>query len=225
MDPISARVGRDIRPQFSRLRVGSRESFSQICRYRRFRVLCGRRDLEGDNVARLCARSLTQLPVHFEPVAFLAVGLEHGLKGEAIDGAFDRRHATRGKLRTGVLWQDEKGPGVGLTALRRPEEFRFEADLRNGFGHLPGITDIIREAQATFRGHDKARSRQHGNFNNSRLTLLSVRGRFFDQSCDFLPSGDVNSVTGARDFDLMALGSLGIPPLQVRTDGSISSRY
>jgi len=32
------------------------------------------------------------------------------------------RDATRGEFSTGVLWQDEKGPRVGLTALRRPEE-------------------------------------------------------------------------------------------------------
>src|SRR6266487_6841014 len=58
-----------------------------------------------------------------------------------------------------------------------------------------------------------------------RLCLLSVRGSFFDQSCDFLRHRDVNSMTGARDFDLMALGSLGIPPLQVGIDGSIFRRY
>jgi len=37
-------------------------------------------------------------------VASLAVWFERGSKGEAIDGAFDRRHAPRGELRTGVLW-------------------------------------------------------------------------------------------------------------------------
>ena len=134
MDPIPARVGRDVRPQRPRLRGGGRESFSQICRHRRFRVLCRGRDLEGDNVACVCARSFAQLPVHFEPVAFLAVWLEHGLKRDAIDGAFDCRHATRGELRTGALWQDEKGPGVGLLALGRPQEFRFKTD--GGFGHF-----------------------------------------------------------------------------------------
>ena len=137
VDPISARIGRDVRPQRSRLRGGGRESFSQICRDLGFRFLCRRRDLERDNVACLCARSFAQLPVHFEPVAFLAVWLERGLKREAIDGAFDRRHAARGELRTGVLWQDEKDPGVALRALCRPEEFRFETN--RGFGHLPGV--------------------------------------------------------------------------------------
>ena len=43
-------------------------------------------------------------------MTFLAVWLERGLKREAIDGAFDRRHAARRELRTSVLWQDEKGP-------------------------------------------------------------------------------------------------------------------
>src|SRR5205814_2529799 len=57
------------------------------------------------------------------------------------------------------------------------------------------------------------------------LCLLSGRCSFFDQSCDFLRMRDVNSVTGARDFDLMALGSLGIPPLQVGIDSSIFRRY
>src|SRR6266513_3542197 len=57
------------------------------------------------------------------------------------------------------------------------------------------------------------------------VCLLGVRGRFFDQSCDFVRPRDVNSVTGARDFDLMALGSLGIPPFEVRVDGSVFCRY
>ncbi len=143
MDPISARVGRDVRPQRSRLRGSSPESFSQICRHRGFRFLCRRRDLERDNVARVCARSFAQLPVQFEPVAFLAVGLEHGLKRNAVEAAFDRCHAPGGELRTGVLWQDEKRPGVGLLALIGPragrlhcglEELRFETD--RGFGHF-----------------------------------------------------------------------------------------
>src|SRR5207248_11232207 len=67
--------------------------------------------------------------------------LERGLNGDAIDGAFDSRHATRRKLSTGVLWQDEKGPRIGLFALRWPEEFRFETD--RGFRHLPSVVDRI----------------------------------------------------------------------------------
>jgi len=129
MDPVSARDGRDVRPQRPRLR-GVRESFSQICRHRGF--LCRGRDLQRDNVAR----SFAQLPVHFEPVALLAVWLERCSKREAIDGAFDRRYAAGRKLRTGVLWQDKKAPGAGLLALRRTEEFRFETDFGSGFGHF-----------------------------------------------------------------------------------------
>ena len=139
VDPISARVGRDIRPQRSRLRGGDRESFSQIRRHFLFRFLRRGCDLQRDDVAYLCAGSFGQLSVHFEPVAFLAVWLERGLKDKAIDGAFDRRHPSRRQLRAGILWQDEKGPGVRLLALVRPEEFRFETN--RGFRHLPNVID------------------------------------------------------------------------------------
>ena len=36
------------------------------------------------------------LPVHFEPVASLAFRLKHGLKGQAIERAFHRRHPADG---------------------------------------------------------------------------------------------------------------------------------
>src|SRR5262249_36766435 len=101
-----------------------------------FRFLSRRRDLESDYVACVCSRTFAQLPVHFEPMALLAVWLEHGLESEAINAASDRRHAPRRELGTGVLWQDEKGPRVSLLALGRPEEFRFETDLRSGLGHF-----------------------------------------------------------------------------------------
>jgi len=52
---------------------------------------------------RATARRFVQLPVHFKPVAFLAVWLQRGSKSEAINGAFDRGHAPRGELRTRVL--------------------------------------------------------------------------------------------------------------------------
>ena len=81
-------------------------------------------------------------------MAFLAVGLERGLKREAIDGAFDRRHAARGELRTGVLWQDEKGPGVALLALIGPRAAGSIAGRKSfalkrieGLVILLGITD------------------------------------------------------------------------------------
>src|SRR6516165_3020937 len=77
-------------------------------------------------------------------MTFLAVWLEHGLKRNAIDSAFDRRHAPPCELRAGVLWQDEKGP-VGVLALIGPragrlhcwgEEFRFETDRGFGLCHV-----------------------------------------------------------------------------------------
>jgi len=145
VNPISARVGRAIRPQSSRLRDGRGESFSQICGHFWFRFLCCGFDLERDNVSHVHARRFAQLPVHFEPVASFAVWFEHSLKMDTIEGALDRSHTPRGKFRTGVLWQYEKCP-VGFRALIGPragrlhrwaEEFRFETD--RGFGHLPGI--------------------------------------------------------------------------------------
>jgi hypothetical protein len=57
VDPIPARIGRDVRPQRPRLRGGRRESFFHIGRHLGFRVLCRWRDLERDDVACLCARS------------------------------------------------------------------------------------------------------------------------------------------------------------------------
>jgi hypothetical protein len=135
VDPISARDGRDVRPQRPRFR-GGRESLPQIWRHPRFRFLSRRRDLQRDDVACLCARSFAHLPVHSEPMASLAVWLERGSKGEAIDGAFDRRHAPGGELRTGVLWEGKKGPRTDLRGRRRPEECRSETDLRRGFGHF-----------------------------------------------------------------------------------------
>ena len=67
-------------------------------------------------------------------MAFLAVRFECGLKWATVDGAFDRGHAARWELRTRILWQDEKRPGLALLALGWPEEFRFETD--RGFGHF-----------------------------------------------------------------------------------------
>jgi len=64
---------------------------------------CLRRELQRNLVACVCAAAFGQLLVHSEPVASLAVWLERGSKGEAIEGAFDRRRP-RGELRTGVLW-------------------------------------------------------------------------------------------------------------------------
>src|SRR6266851_5629994 len=58
-----------------------------------------------------------------------------------------------------------------------------------------------------------------------QVLLPSVRCSFFDQSCNLLRPGGVDRVAGAWDFDLVAVGSCGIPPFQVRFDGSICCRY
>src|SRR6267378_710195 len=59
----------------------------------------------------------------------------------------------------------------------------------------------------------------------TRLCLLRVRGSFFDQSCNFFRPGDVDRVTRPRDFDLVTLGSFGVPPFEIRVDGSVLCRY
>jgi len=135
VDPVSARNGRDVGPHRTRLR-GGRESLPQICRHPGLRFLSRRRDLQRDDVACVCTRSFAQLPAHSEPVASLAVWIERGSKGEAIDGAFNRRHASRRELRTGVLWQGKKGPRADLRGRHRPEEFRSETNPRSGCGHF-----------------------------------------------------------------------------------------
>ena len=130
VDPIFARDGRDVRPQ--RPRLGRRrESLPQICRHLGLRFLSRRRDLQSDDVACVYACSFAHFRVYFEPVASLPVRLERGSKGQAIEGAFDRRPAPRGEFRTGVLWQSEKGPGVDFRGSRWPEKFRTETDFRS----------------------------------------------------------------------------------------------
>src|SRR5262249_19749185 len=56
---------------------------------------------------------------------------------------FDRRHATRREFRTRVLWQNKKAPGVGLGALGRQTEFRFETDLGHFLRRSPKKSDRI----------------------------------------------------------------------------------
>src|SRR5262249_57758749 len=80
----------------------------------------------------------------WEPVASVAVGVEGGSKGQAIEGAFHCRLSPRGELRTGFLWQGQKGPRDGLPGVRGPsprhggqarrQECRTETDLGSGFG-------------------------------------------------------------------------------------------
>src|SRR5258705_599390 len=55
--------------------------------------------------------------------------------------------------------------------------------------------------------------------------LQSVRCSFFDQCCNLLRPGDVDRVTGTWDFDLVAVGSCGIPPFEVGIDGPVFCRY
>src|SRR5439155_3683147 len=55
--------------------------------------------------------------------------------------------------------------------------------------------------------------------------IPSVRCSFFDQSGNLLRPGDVDRVASARDFDLVAVGSCGIPPLKVRVDSSVFCCY
>src|SRR5881396_2533866 len=71
--------------------------------------------------AELPSRGMTSVEGTINGFPFLAVWLERGSKGETIDGAFDRRHTPRGELRTGVLWQGQKGPRPDLRGRGRPE--------------------------------------------------------------------------------------------------------
>src|SRR5260370_3597034 len=59
----------------------------------------------------------------------------------------------------------------------------------------------------------------------SNRLLRSVRCSLFDQSCNLLRPGDVDRGAGARDFDLVAVGSCGIPAFEVRVNGSVFCRY
>ncbi len=105
VNPIPARDRGDVRPHRPCLRARRRQSFAQGSWYLRFWFLCHRRDLQGDHLARLSARRFAQLPVHFEPVTFLAVRLERGRERGAIDRTLNRRHTPRRYLRTGGLAQ------------------------------------------------------------------------------------------------------------------------
>src|SRR5580704_3858533 len=55
--------------------------------------------------------------------------------------------------------------------------------------------------------------------------LSRVRRSFFDHSCNLLRVGYVDTVTSTCDFHLVAVGSCGIPPFEVRVDGSVCSRH
>ena len=129
VDPISSREGSNGRPSGPSL-WGGCESLPQIGRHPWFRFffLCRRRDLQGGDVTRVCTRSFAQRSVHFEPVASLGVRFKSGSKWDAIDGAFDSRHAPRRQFRAGALWQDKKGPRVGLLGRCRSQQFGAKTD-------------------------------------------------------------------------------------------------
>jgi hypothetical protein len=65
----------------------------------------------------------------------------------------------------------------------------------------------------------------HSTLHTLQLLLPGVRCSFFDQSCNLLRVRNVNRVARARDFNLMAVGSCGIPALEVGIDGSVAAGY
>jgi hypothetical protein len=60
---------------------------------------------------------------------------------------------------------------------------------------------------------------------NLILDFASSSIELFDQSCNLLWPGYVDRVTGAGDFDLVAVGSCGIPPFEIGIDGSVCCGY
>src|SRR5580658_9271601 len=52
-----------------------------------------------------------------------------------------------------------------------------------------------------------------------------MRRSLFDQSRHFFRPGDVNRVTGPGDFDLVAIGTRGIPSFEVGIDYPVCSGY
>src|ERR1700736_4449879 len=94
-------------------------------------------------------------------MALLAVWLERGPKGMAIDDAFHCRHTPRGKLRTGVLWQDKKGPRAFPRRFCWSQEFCLETDIRCGFGHwcnrsnesIRSLAPYIQDEEVRTAGH------------------------------------------------------------------------
>jgi hypothetical protein len=219
VDPISARDRRDVRPHRARFRGGACESFFQICRHRGFRFFCRRRDLEGDNVARVCARTFAKLPVNLEPVAFLAVGLQRGLKREAIDGGFNCRDPARRKLRTSILWQYEKGPGFGVSSLRRAEESRFETTLE--------VVLVICFVSLIANGRSRGRSHRLANCmslrNSARADVSTISYRAETSCSDDFDADFAASIAAHRNNLHYADGHR--PPLQKNAIAAIVMLY
>jgi hypothetical protein len=135
VNPVSSRNGRNVGPYRTRLR-NVHERLPEICRHLGFRLLSRQCDLQRYEIAYSCTRSFTQPTPHFEPVPLSAVRLERRSKGKAINCAFNRRHAPRGKLCAGGLWQRKKGPRAALRCCSGPQEFRFEPNPTSALSHL-----------------------------------------------------------------------------------------
>ena len=73
-------------------------------------------------------------------MTFLAVFLEHGLKSEAIDGAFDRRHATRGEFALAFFGRIKKVQELAFSLSAGRKSFALK-QIEEVLVTLPGITD------------------------------------------------------------------------------------
>ena len=109
VDPVSACDGGDVGPRLVCLRVG-RERLVQIRGNLGFRFLLNGHDLQGHYVSSSRAGTFLHGFGDLEPMALLPVWLECRTKRTTVDRAVNGRHPARGKLRTGGLRQDKKGP-------------------------------------------------------------------------------------------------------------------
>src|ERR1700675_4128430 len=70
-----------------------------------------------------------------------------------------------------------------------------------------------------------SRQREATRYRPLQVFLPGVRCGFFDHSRDLFRPGDVDRVAGAGDFDLVTVGSCGIPAFEVWVDGPVFCRY
>ena len=91
---------------------------------------------ERNDITCLGACRFTHPFAHFKPMTPLTIWLERCPKGPVIDDALYCGHTPRGKLRTGLFWQDKEGPRASIPRFGRSQDSCFEADCRGGFGHL-----------------------------------------------------------------------------------------
>ena len=143
MDPIPPRGRRDVRPQGLRLRSG-RESLSQSGRHDGFRFLLRRRDLQRDNVVRLCARSFAQFDV---PGAATAVsGL--GLLMFAISGTATYGWTSDDGHRLGVMTEVAKHDGLSVAMGNAKPEVKAVAQRTIGRNDEDGLATFLEELVA-----------------------------------------------------------------------------